>query len=209
MKVNVPRKNSENNNGFAPPPIPLERFASKELEQDQYLALKLKPVPGRATSGEYTLNVPYFQSRTAEEWLKFLQNLEKVFVGQNVTTSSTKFAMTRRLLTCDSLTHFNDKAASFKDDNGVAIEIDDHLEASLRAVTGIILNKEALSTQKRYMRRIIRKPKDMKIRMYCARFAELNKYLESFPPYAGAGQCLPKDEVLEHLEFTIPNAWQK
>ena len=45
--------------------------------------------------------------------------------------------------------------------------------------------------------------------MYCARFAELNKYLESFPPYAGATQCLPQDEVLEHLEFAIPNSWQK
>ena len=131
------------------------------------------------------------------------------FVGQNLTASSTKFAMTRRLLVGDSLTHFNDKAASFKDDDGVAIEIDDNLEASLRAVTGTILNKKALSTQKRYMRRIIRKPKDMKIRMYCARFAELNKYLESFPPYTGASQCLPQDEVLEHLEFAIPNARQK
>ena len=76
MKVNVPRKNNKSSNGFAPPPIPLERPAAKELEKDQYLALKLKSVPGRATSGEYTLNVPYFQSGTAEEWLKFLQNLE-------------------------------------------------------------------------------------------------------------------------------------
>ena len=41
------------------------------------------------------------------------------------------------------------------------------------------------------------------------RFAELNKYLESFPPYQGESQSLPKDEVLEHLEFTIPNNWQK
>ena len=104
----------------------------------------MKPGPGRATSAEYTLNVPYFQSGTAEEWLKFLQNLEKVFVGQNLTTSSTKFAMTRRLITGDSLTHFNDKAASFKDDDGVAIEIDDNLETSLRAAPGTILNKKAL-----------------------------------------------------------------
>ena len=135
--------------------------------------------------------------------------LREGFVGLNLTISSTKFAMTRRLLAGDSLTHFNDKAASFRDANGRVVENDDHLEASLRAVTGTILNKKALSTQKRYMRHIIRKPKDMKIRMHCARFAELNKYLESFPPYAGAGQCLPRDEVLEHLEFAIPNSWQK
>ena len=49
----------------------------------------------------------------------------------------------------------------------------------------------------------------MKIRSYCARFAELNKYLESFPPFGGVEQKLPRDEVLEHLEFAIPNVWQK
>ena len=57
-------------------------------------------------------------------------------MDQNLTTSSTKFGMTRRLLAGDSLAHFYAKAASFKDDDGVVIEIDENLEASLRAVTG-------------------------------------------------------------------------
>ena len=47
-----------------------------------------------------------------------MENLKKVFVGQNITVPTTKFAMPRRLLTGDSLTHFNDKAASLKDDEG-------------------------------------------------------------------------------------------
>ena len=84
MKVKSPRRNSNTNNGFAPPPIPLERPAAKELGKDQYLALKLKSVPGRATSGEYTLNVPYFKTGETEEWFKFLQNLDNVFTQQNV-----------------------------------------------------------------------------------------------------------------------------
>ena len=53
--------------GFAPQPIPFERPPVQELEQDQYLALKLKSVPDRATSSEYTLCVPYFQSGTVEQ----------------------------------------------------------------------------------------------------------------------------------------------
>ena len=121
-------------------------------------------------------------------------------------TWSSKFAMTRRLLAGDSLTHFNSKAAEYKDDDGVAMEIEDSFEAAIKSVTSTILNKKALSTQKRYMRRIVRKPKEMKIRQYVARFSELNSYLESFPPY-GENQCLPQDEVLEHLEFAIPNSW--
>ena len=60
MKINVPHKNNKSNNGFAPPPIPLEWPEAKELEKDQYLALKLRSVSGKATSEECTLNVPYF-----------------------------------------------------------------------------------------------------------------------------------------------------
>lgn len=48
--------------------------------------------------------------------------------------------------------------------------------------------------------------------LYYARFAELNKYLESFPLYKEGhkeGQNLPDDEVLEFLEFAIPSSWQK
>ena len=118
MKVNMPCKNSKSNNGFAPPPIPLERPEAKELEKDQHLTLKLRAVPGRQTSGEYTLNVPYFQSWEPEEWLKFIQNLNKVFIGQNMTTYPARFAMARRLLAGDSLTHFETTAGTFKDDAG-------------------------------------------------------------------------------------------
>ena len=77
------------------------------------------------------------------------------------------------------------------------------------AVTETILNKKTLLTQKQYMRRILRKPKDLSTRTYCARFSELNKYLEEFHLFKSASQCLSKDEVLEHLEFAVPNLWQK
>ena len=82
MKVKVPQRSyKESNDGFVPPLIPFERPEARELEKDQYLALKLKSVPGSASSYEYTLNVPYFQAGMAEEFIKFLKNLDRVFVG--------------------------------------------------------------------------------------------------------------------------------
>ena len=182
MKVKVPRRNVHNSahNGFAPPPISLERPETKELAKDQYLALKLKSVPGSASSSEYTLNVPYFELGTAEEWLKFLQNLDRVIIGQDLKSGPNKFSMARRLLAGDSLSHFNDKASSQLDDKGQPSETEETFKLCIRAVTETILSKKALLVQKRYMRRILCKPKDMPIRMYCARFSKLNKYLESF-----------------------------
>ena len=78
------------------------------------------------------------------------------------------------------LSHFDKKAETLKDANGNVDESEDNFMKALRAVTETILNKKALLTQKRYMRRILRKPKDMTIRMYCARVSELDKYLELF-----------------------------
>ena len=206
-------KRGKNSASFAPPPIPFERPAVKELGKDDYVTLKLKTVPRSASSAEYSLNVPYFRSGTPEEWLKFQKNLRRVFVGQNLTTGTHKFSMARRLLVGDSLSHFEKAANSFVtvDDNEVEDrnETSENFELALQAVTEYVFPKRALTMQKRYMRRIMRKPKKVKTRQYCARYAEINKYLEEFPPFKGKIQCIPEDEVLEHLEFAVPNTWQK
>ena len=180
MKVKF-AKNSFNrmsDTGFAPPPIPFERAAVKDMEKDQYLSLKLKSIPGRTTSSEYTLNVRYFQSGTAEEWIKFTQNLNHVFVGQSLSTRPNKFSMTRRLLVGDSLSHFDKKASTLLDDEGNPDESLENYKLTMRVVTETIFNKKALLTQKRYMRRILRKPKDISTSAYCTGLSELNKYLE-------------------------------
>ena len=206
MKVTVPKKTKKTSNGFVPPPIPLERPSAKELEKDDYVTLKLKTVPRSASSAEYSLNVPYFCSGTPEEWLKFLLNLKRVFNGQNLTSGP--------LLIGESLAHFEKKAETFveTDDEGnetTREETLDYFELALQAVAMTVFPKKSLTTQKRYMRRIMRNPRDMKTRDYCARYAEINKYLEEFPPFEGKQQVLPEDEILEHLEFVIPNSWQK
>ena len=48
------------------------------------------------------------------------------------------------------------------------------------------------------MQRYMRKPRDMKMRVYRNRVVELNNYLERFDD----------DEVVDILEFGTPNKWQ-
>ena len=61
------------------------------------------------------------------------------------------------------------------------------------------------------MRRALRKPRNMLIRIYVNRVLELNDQLESFPGTGNDvnGTKLPEDEVLDLLEFGIPDSWQK
>ncbi len=61
--------------------------------------------------------------------------------------------------------------------------------------------------QKRYMHRIMVKPCTISIRKYAAWLAEINGYLNDFPPHH-ANQAIPVDELLEILEFAIPVSWQ-
>ena len=61
------------------------------------------------------------------------------------------------------------------------------------------------------MRRSLRKPRNMSIRVYVNRVLEMNDQLVSYPGTGDNidGTKLPEDEILDLLEFGIPNTWQK
>ena len=220
MKVAIPKiKNNKRKTGFPPPPIPLERSAYKDLQKDDYLTMKLRSIPNKSNSPVYELNVPYYKDGTPEEWLKFLVNLKKIIIGQDLTTGVTQFAMARRFLMGDTLAQFNKKSEELKEEaikdaaegttiSTSSIETPDNLKKCLEAVTKTVLPLKALQTQKRYMRRMLRKPQGMKIRDYFGRYLELNNYLDMFPPFK-ENQKMPIDEILEHAEFVIPSLWQR
>ena len=111
--------------------------------------------------------------------------------------------MVRRLLQGKPLTEFESKASTFN------MEMVEHLDRCLEAVCNHIFPTAALKRQKRYMQRVVRKPPTMNIRAYYARYQELNRYLDQFPPFGNRSQMLPTDEVMEHMEFAIPHSWQK
>ena len=85
------------------------------------------------------------------------------------------YAMTRQLLQGDCLTQFKFKA------NKLETETVGRFKQSMWAVTKSVMPVRAVQTQRRYMHRLLRKPKEMKIRAYYARYLELNKLSPSVP----------------------------
>ena len=57
------------------------------------------------------------------------------------------------------------------------------------------------------MRRSLRKPRNMSVRVYVNRVLEMNDQLSSYPGTGDNidGTKLPEDEILDLLEFDIPN----
>jgi hypothetical protein len=201
MKV-APSSGKTSSQRYPPPPIPLDRPNVKELKKHESLTMKLRSDPADDNSQTYDLTIPFFRTGKPEEWLLFLKLLKQVLVGQNITAGPPKYAMTRRLIQGDTLTVFNNAAI----DKGN--ETNANFELCLQDVTTHIFPKRALTHQKRFMRRHMKKPRDMPIRSFAARVTELNEYLKEFPPF-DEDQGLDEDELFDIVEFGVPNSWQK
>ena len=161
MKVIIPRRLFKNNSGFLPPPILLERAEQeKTLGKNKYLSMKLKSSPIYQNSPVYKKAVPYFKTGLVEQWFVFEKDLKEVFVGQNLTTGPSQYAMTHRLLQGNSLAQFNVKATALGNETNASFK------SCIQAVSSTGVLKKGLQTQKWYMCHILRKPKEMKIRSY-------------------------------------------
>ena len=196
MKIVFNRTNS--NKRYITPVIGYERPATRELKKSEYLVFKLKANPNaeEAQAATYDLSLAYFNNGTPEELLTFLQDLNKVIVGQNLNAGPPRYALARRCLKGDALAAFNRAATA----NGN--ETVEHFKLCLRELIKHVFPRRALATQKRYMRRFLCKPRTDSIRDFMTRLTELNEYLEEFPDF-NPNQKLPDDEIMDIAEFTV------
>jgi hypothetical protein len=85
----------------------------------------------------------------------------------------------------------------------------DMIEPALRLTIKMVCPYKALEKQKRYMRRKMRKPADMKTRIFVNHLHRINfDELPQLPPF-GAEQELSNDELLDIILFGIPKSWVK
>ena len=80
---------------------------------------------------------------------------------------------------------------------------------ALQATTKLVCPYKALEKQKRYMRRKMRKPADMKVRQYVNHLFRINyDELPLLPPF-GLQQSLSIEELMDIVLFGIPKSWIK
>ena len=194
------------------PTIPLEKV-QVEYSKANYVVIKIKTIPEEAASPSQEVQMPYFKDGTPDQLLDFLEKLTLVMKGQILTTGVQKFGLTRTLLQGDALTTFNNRAAVLVQESTV------NFTRCIQYLKYHVFPKRGLRAQTRYMRRYMRKPANMTFKQYVARVIEMNTQLKDYPDgflnQAGhatgfnVGQKLSDDELLDILEFGIPNSWQK
>ena len=177
------------------PVIPLERSEKEDLEPSKYKDHTCHNTPGDSASGKYMIKIPRFDSSTPEEWIIFVDLVQKALVGQNVTIGPPMYECMERILKADA------KAEITKHANLVGSCAVSNFTTVMVTITVQISPVLAYKDQKWYMYRYLRKPKTMKVRTFTTRLIQLNNYLPYFPPDC-IGQmvtALPDDEVKEIL----------
>ena len=166
-----------------------------DLKKQEYIAFKCHNTPGETTSATYEVHIPYFGSGLPEEWVVLTDQLAKGIHGQDITTAPGRFDFILRLLTGDAKATFEQKARDITS-HTVA-----NFDTALKATTKHVFPTHAFRKQKRYLRRYIDKPTDMKVRKFVTRIVEFNSFFVHFPSET--------DENCESLYHSLPSSWRK
>ena len=186
------------------PAIPYERPKVKKLERGEFHNYKLRTVPGDSSSPIYELSVPFFGAGTPEEWIRFHKNVQQVFVGQDVTTGPTQYALARSLLRGDALTVFDASAATH------GAQTVEHFKLVMSDICEHVFPAKAVQTQKRYMRRYSKMPAKTTTKEFVARIQEMNEYLVLFPSANGVlSTPLIHEDLMDVLEYSLPDRWRQ
>ena len=76
------------------PLIPLIKEEEKAYAKGSYTTLKLRSNPAEENSPIYEIQVLYFKSGTCEQFLEFMDKVQAIIAGQNLTTGPQKVAFT-------------------------------------------------------------------------------------------------------------------
>jgi hypothetical protein len=107
--------------------------------------------------------------------------------------------MARLLLQGEALMVFNNSATEHGN------EINNNFNLTLQSLTAHIFPHRSLAYHKRYMRRYMRKPREMTTRAFAARVAKLN---EECPPFEDNKE-LDDTEIMDIMDNGVPNTWSK
>jgi hypothetical protein len=171
---------------------------------------------GAANSPSYKIFVRKFDDGDPEQFILMMQDFNTIWKQNSLATAEDKLANIRAVLRNDSLTQFeasleeqrHPEPKEDESEDEVQLELsNDMIKIALQEVAKAVFPHRALDMQKVWMRRIMRKPKDMPFRTLNTCVNKMNNAFQHFP---GATPESPLSEldILEMLEWCIPQTWR-
>eukprot|EP00957_Ditylum_brightwellii_P013282 1002146-Ditylum_brightwellii.AAC.1 len=161
-------------------------------------------IPYNANSPTYNLAIPFYYTRTVDEWLKFQQNLQAVVTRQNVTNPQNMYVITKSMLHRDELIAFENAEGV----NGPQLEL--NYKQTMEDMHTPMFPLQAYVTQTRCMHWTLKKLYNMSLHSFVAHANKMNNHLEQFLPRDnGTPQVkLAEDKLMDILENAVPKSWQ-
>jgi len=170
------RKYWPNKNCFIPSTviaiIPFKQFKTTTCKKEDILTFKLCSEPMNEASATYNLMSPFFKSGTPEELFCFLENIEKVIIGQHIHAADQQYSLMQRLLQGDALVSFNQSTITH------GVEDNLNFVTCTNKLIAHVLPQQAYLEQKHYMRHFLKKPRDCSVQEFVTRLFEMNQYLD-------------------------------
>jgi len=163
--------------------------------------VKYDPSKSKEKSGTYKVYLEPFGSGMPEQWLKFKAKLNIIITGNGLAEDGpARFNVTRSSLKDEALRVFEDKAKELSSET-----TSNHC---LQAITEHVFPHMALQCQQRFMRNnVFLHLRDRTISKFCARWTQLDDYLNEFPPFK-PNQWFQDDEIKDIIYDITPHCWK-
>ena len=195
--------------------LPLVEEKPDDEHATERISFQLKMRAGTAaSSATYNISVCRFNEGSVHQWIVFRQNLEEIWTQNAVTSPSDRLASVRGILRGESLNTFNtsiEESRNSIDEDGVATAVVLSVEgvfAGIQSVAETVFPYKALVNQKLWMRKVLKKPKELSFRKTVSAVGRLNNSLPLFPKGSVADK-FSAAEILEILEWSIPGGWRQ
>ena len=110
MYIQILKKAKIRSSKLVKPIIPLARPEREELDPLDYIDCMCHNTPVDSSSGKYVIKIPRFGSGKPDEWIIFMDLVQKSLMGQNVNTGPPMYKFMERLLTGDAKAEFGQQA---------------------------------------------------------------------------------------------------
>ncbi len=206
----IPKKNSVSFSIFKPvlPLLPEVLSNVADKEKSGYITMELSTAAGGA--GKYNKHLAYFDDGSPQEWITFQKDMAEVWAQNGITSPDNRMAIIRTILRGETLTTFEAAVAERRvGPEGTTLDLTMAMvEEALSEVTTSIFPHRALDFQKHWMKKYLKKPQDMSIRLTSAALNRLNNCLPFFPGGSESSK-FSDSELVEILKFSLPLEWRQ
>lgn len=209
MENKIPKKSSQIKPCIGLYLPPTEEIPKTELVEFPCRITAGPPVGARgATNSQpmYRTTVRRFNEGSPEQWIAVLTAISEIWAQNQVTTASDRLATVRAILREQSLAQFEASLITQQGHPAVPIT-NDMITAGLLEVAENVFPHRALEMQKLWMKRGLKKPRDMTFRALSSAVNRMNNALPHFPGATDANKFSEVD-LIEVLEWAIPAAWR-